>query len=64
MSIINRTVSGKDAVKAKVEKEIIEKTRAHEEDKNVYPGGVIRYFSSNGITTEMDKLDGIFNELN
>lgn len=62
--IIDRTVSEVDVVKAEIENEIIKKTRAYQEGKIVYLDGVNWYFSSNGITTESDKLDEILNELN
>lgn len=61
--VIDRTVSDVETLKAEVENDIIKKTRAYEEGKIVYLDGVNWYFSSNGITTEADKLDEILNEL-
>ena len=46
-----------------IENEIIKKTRAYKEGKIVYLDGVNWYFSSNGVTTEAEKLDEILNEL-
>jgi iron complex transport system substrate-binding protein len=62
--IIDRTASDVDTLKADIENDIVKQTRAYKESKIVYLDGVNWYFSSNGITTEADKLDEILNELN
>lgn len=62
--IIDRTASDVETIKADIENDIIKKTRAYKEGKIVYLDGVNWYFSSNGVTTEVDKLDEILNELN
>ncbi|HEY4622536.1 MAG TPA: siderophore ABC transporter substrate-binding protein [Solibacillus sp.] len=61
--IIDRTASDVETIKADIENDIIKKTRAYKEGKIVYLDGVNWYFSSNGVTTEVDKLDEILNEL-
>lgn len=61
--VIDRTASDVEAIKGEIENEIIQKTSAYKEDKIVYLDGVTWYFSSNGITTEADKLDEILTEL-
>ena len=61
--IIDRTVNSEDAIKADIENDIIKKTRAYKEGKIVYLDGVNWYFSSNGITTEVEKLQEILDEL-
>ncbi|MCM3358284.1 MULTISPECIES: siderophore ABC transporter substrate-binding protein [unclassified Psychrobacillus] len=61
--IIDRTASDVDAIKADIENDIIKQTRAYKEGKIVYLDGVNWYFSSNGVTTETEKLDEILNEL-
>ncbi|MER1986287.1 MAG: siderophore ABC transporter substrate-binding protein [Solibacillus sp.] len=61
--VIDRTASDVETVKAEIENDIIKKTRAYKEGKIVYLDGVNWYFSSNGVTTEADKLDEILNEL-
>lgn len=61
--IIDRTASDVETIKADIENDIIKKTRAYKEGKIVYLDGVNWYFSSNGVTTEADKLDEILNEL-
>ena len=61
--IIDRTASDVDTIKADIENDIIKKTRAYKEGKIVYLDGVNWYFSSNGVTTEAEKLDEILNEL-
>lgn len=62
--IVDRTVSDVDTIKAEIENDIVKQTRAYKEGKIVYLDGVNWYFSSNGVTTEMEKLDEILNELN
>ena len=62
--IIDRTASDVETIKADIENDIIKQTRAYKEGKIVYLDGTTWYFSSNGITTEADKLDEILNELN
>ena len=61
--IIDRTASDVEKKKKDIENDIIKKTRAYKEGKIVYLDGVNWYFSSNGVTTEADKLDEILNEL-
>ncbi len=61
--VIDRTASDVEAIKADIENDIIKQTRAYKEGKIVYLDGVNWYFSSNGVTTEADKLDEILNEL-
>ena len=61
--VIDRTASDVETIKADIENDIIKKTRAYKEGKIVYLDGVNWYFSSNGVTTESDKLDEILNEL-
>lgn len=61
--VIDRTASDVETIKADIENDIIKKTRAYKEGKIVYLDGVNWYFSSNGVTTEADKLDEILNEL-
>ena len=61
--IVDRTVSDLDAIKKDIENDIIKQTRAYKEGKIVYLDGVNWYFSANGVTTEMEKLDEILNEL-
>jgi iron complex transport system substrate-binding protein len=61
--IVDRTVSDVDVIKKDIENDIIKKTRAYKEGKIVYLDGVNWYFSANGITTEVEKLDEILNEL-
>lgn len=61
--IIDRTASDVETIKADIENDIIKKTRAYKEGKIVYLDGTNWYFSSNGVTTEADKLDEILNEL-
>ena len=61
--VIDRTASDVDTIKADIENDIIKKTRAYKEGKIVYLDGVNWYFSSNGVTTEVEKLDEILNEL-
>lgn len=61
--VIDRTASDVEAIKADIENDIIKKTTAYKEGKIVYLDGVNWYFSSNGITTESEKLDEILNEL-
>ena len=61
--IIDRTASDVETIKKDIENEIIKKTRAYKEGKIVYLDGVNWYFSSNGVTTEAEKLDEILNEL-
>ncbi len=62
--VIDRTASDLETIKADIENDIIKQTRAYKEGKIVYLDGTTWYFSSNGITTEADKLDEILNELN
>ena len=62
--VIDRTASDIETIKADIENDIIKQTRAYKEGKIVYLDGTTWYFSSNGITTEADKLDEILNELN
>ena len=61
--VIDRTASDVETIKADIENDIIKQTRAYKEGKIVYLDGVNWYFSSNGVTTESDKLDEILNEL-
>ncbi|MEK3973286.1 ABC transporter substrate-binding protein [Psychrobacillus sp. FSL K6-1267] len=61
--IIDRTASDVETIKADIENDIIKQTRAYKEGKIVYLDGVNWYFSSNGVTTETEKLDEILNEL-
>ena len=61
--IVDRTVSDVNTIKAEIENDIVKKTRAYKEGKIVYLDGVNWYFSANGVTTEMEKLDEILNEL-
>ncbi|MBS7345124.1 MAG: siderophore ABC transporter substrate-binding protein [Caryophanon sp.] len=61
--VIDRTVSDVEAIQADIENDIIKQTRAYKEGKIVYLDGVNWYFSSNGITTETEKLDEILDEL-
>ena len=61
--IVDRTVSDLDVIKKDIENAIIKQTRAYKEGKIVYLDGVNWYFSANGVTTEMAKLDEILNEL-
>lgn len=61
--VIDRTASDVETIKAEIENDIIKQTRAYKEGKIVYLDGVNWYFSSNGVTTEVDKLDEILNEL-
>ena len=61
--IIDRTASDVETIKADIENDIIKQTRAYKEGKIVYLDGVNWYFSSNGVTTEAEKLDEILNEL-
>jgi iron complex transport system substrate-binding protein len=61
--VIDRTASDVETIKADIENDIIKQTRAYKEGKIVYLDGVNWYFSSNGVTTEADKLDEILNEL-
>ena len=61
--IVDRTVSDLDVIKKDIENDIIKQTRAYKEGKIVYLDGVNWYFSANGVTTEMAKLDEILNEL-
>ncbi len=61
--IVDRTVSDVDTIKAEIENDIVKQTRAYKEGKIVYLDGVNWYFSANGVTTEMEKLDEILNEL-
>lgn len=61
--IVDRTVSDVDTIKADIENDIIKQTRAYKEGKIIYLDGTNWYFSSNGITTEADKLDEILDEL-
>lgn len=61
--VIDRTAADVETTKKEVENDIIKKTRAYKEGKIVYLDGITWYFSSGGITTEVDKLDEILNEL-
>ena len=61
--IIDRTASDVETIKADIENDIIKQTRAYKEGKIVYLDGVNWYFSSNGVTTEAEKLDEILEEL-
>ena len=61
--IIDRTASDVETIKADIENDIIKQTRAYKEGKIVYLDGVNWYFSSNGVTTEAEKLDEILDEL-
>ncbi len=61
--VIDRTASDVETIKADIENDIIKQTRAYKEGKIVYLDGVNWYFSSNGVTTEAEKLDEILNEL-
>ncbi len=61
--IVDRTVSDVETIKADIENDIIKQTRAYKEGKIVYLDGTNWYFSSNGITTEADKLQEILDEL-
>ncbi len=61
--VIDRTASDVETIKADIENDIIKQTRAYKEAKIVYLDGVNWYFSSNGVTTEAEKLDEILNEL-
>ena len=61
--IIDRTASDVETIKADIENDIIKQTRAYKEGKIVYLDGVNWYFSSNGVTTEVEKLDEVLNEL-
>ena len=61
--VIDRGDDSLETLKADIENDIIKQTRAYKEGKIVYLDGINWYFSSNGITTEADKLDEILNEL-
>ena len=61
--IIDRTASDVETIKADIENDIIKQTSAYKEGKIVYLDGVNWYFSSNGVTTEAEKLDEILEEL-
>ncbi|MFJ7737074.1 siderophore ABC transporter substrate-binding protein [Lysinibacillus sp. NPDC097287] len=61
--IIDRTDSEVDAIKKDIENDIIKKTKAYQNGKIVYLDGTNWYFSSNGITTEMEKMQEILDEL-
>ena len=61
--VIDRTASDVETIKADIENDIIKQTRAYKEGKIVYLDGVNWYFSSNGVTTEAEKLDEILDEL-
>ncbi len=61
--IIDRTDSDVETIKKDIENDIIKKTKAYQNGKIVYLDGTNWYFSSNGITTEMDKMQEILDEL-
>lgn len=61
--IVDRTASDVETIKADIENDIIKKTRAYKEGKIVYLDGTNWYFSSNGVTTEAEKLQEILDEL-
>lgn len=61
--VIDRGVESVDVLKGQIENDIIKKTRAYKEDKIVYLDGTNWYFSSNGITTEVEKMQEILDEL-
>lgn len=61
--IIDRTDSDVEAIKKDIENDIIKKTKAYQNGKIVYLDGTNWYFSSNGITTEMEKMQEILDEL-
>ncbi|WP_010307744.1 siderophore ABC transporter substrate-binding protein [Kurthia senegalensis] len=61
--VIDRNNMDVDALKKDVENDIIKKTDAYKNGKIVYLDGVNWYFSSNGATTEVEKMDEILNEL-
>ncbi|HWL26939.1 MAG TPA: siderophore ABC transporter substrate-binding protein [Ureibacillus sp.] len=61
--IVDRTASDEETVKAEIENDIIKQTRAYKEGKIVYLDGTTWYFSSNGATTEVTKIQEVLDEL-
>lgn len=61
--VIDRGSDSVDVLKKDIENDIIKKTDAYKNDKIVYLDGTNWYFSSGGITTEVEKIDEILNEL-
>lgn len=61
--IVDRTASDVEKIKAEIENDIIKQTRAYKEGKIVYLDGTTWYFSSNGATTEISKLQELLDEL-
>lgn len=61
--VIDRGSDSLETLKKDVENDIIKKTSAYKNGKIVYLEGTTWYFSSNGITTEAEKIDEILDEL-
>lgn len=61
--VIDRGSDSIETLKKDVENNIIKKTSAYKNDKIVYLEGTTWYFSSNGITTEAEKINEILDEL-
>lgn len=61
--VINRGTDSVDVLKKDIENDIIKKTDAYKNKKIVYLEGTTWYFSSGGITTEVEKVDEILDEL-
>ena len=61
--VIDRNDMDVEALKKDVENDIIKKTQAYKNGTIVYLDGTNWYFSSNGATTEVEKMDEILDEL-
>lgn len=61
--VIDRNDQDVEALKKDVENDIIKKTQAYKNGTIVYLDGTNWYFSSNGATTEVEKMDEILDEL-
>lgn len=61
--VIDRNDQDVETLKKDVENDIIKKTQAYKNGTIVYLDGTNWYFSSNGATTEVEKMDEILDEL-
>lgn len=61
--VVDRGSDSIETLKKDVENDIIKKTSAYKNGKIVYLEGTTWYFSSNGITTEAEKINEILDEL-
>lgn len=61
--VIDRTDSDVEVIKKDIENKIVKKTTAYKKGQIVYLDGTNWYFSSNGATTEVEKMQEILDEL-